>query len=101
STAEDDIETALADHFINREDAEFMYEMGKNMEYICTMDSAVDLDGGTFVWKMYQPVLRNTKTPAAVIEETDGIVQTAIDASLNDSEEATDTEGASDTQKTE
>ncbi len=82
ATDQDDIERVLAELFVNREDAEFMYEMGKDMEHVCTMESTIDIDGAD-IWKLYQPVLRNTKTPAAVIEETDNILQTAIDGVLN------------------
>ena len=59
-----------------------MYEMGKKMEYAYTLESALDLEGQD-IWKLYQPVLRNNSTPAAVIEATDGILQSAIDSALN------------------
>ena len=87
STAEDDIQAVWADRFVTQEDTQFMYDMGKNMEYVCTMESTIDIDGQD-IWKLYQPVLRNTSTPAAVIEATDGIFQSAIDSTLNNSADA-------------
>jgi len=82
STDEDDIQSKLAAFFVSIEDARFMYEMGKKMEYAYTLESALDLEGQD-IWKLYQPVLRNNSTPAAVIEATDGILQSAIDSALN------------------
>lgn len=87
STAEDAIQAAWADCYLTLEDTQFMYDMGKNMEYVCTMESTIDIDGQD-IWKLYQPVLRNTSTPAAVIEATDGIFQSAIDSTLNNSADA-------------
>ena len=81
------IQAAWADCYLTLEDTQFMYDMGKNMEYVCTMESTIDIDGQD-IWKLYQPVLRNTSTPAAVIEATDGIFQSAIDSTLNNSADA-------------
>lgn len=84
STVDDDIQVKWSDCYISLDDTRFMYDMGKNMEKVCTMESAIELNGDD-VWKLYQPVLRNTSTPAAAIEATDNIFQTAIDKSLNTS----------------
>lgn len=82
STVEDDIQAKWANCFITEEDTRFMYDMSKDMELVCTYDSALD-SGGDYIWKLYQPVLRNTSTPAAVVEATDGIFQGHIDDALN------------------
>lgn len=82
STADDDVQAAWADRFVSLEDTQFMYDMSKGMEQVCTSESAVDVDGAD-IWKLYMPILRNTSTPVAVVEATDSILTTAIDASLN------------------
>lgn len=82
STTEDDIQAVWSDLFVSEEDTRFLYEMSKDMPYVCTMESAVDVDGQD-IWKLYLPVLRNTSTPAAVIEATDSMLQEGIDKALN------------------
>ena len=82
STVEDDIQEEWATCFNTEEDARFMYDMAKDMELVCTYDSALATEGN-YIWKLYQPVLRNTSTPAAVVEATDSMFQGYIDDALN------------------
>ncbi len=66
--------------FITIEDAEFMLEMGSDMEFM----PSVSLNLGSLVADdIFGMVIRGVSTPAAVIQATDGRMQAIIDAAYN------------------
>ena len=74
------LEEILDERYVNREDVQFLLEMGKNIPCV----PAVVLDVGPLVADdIFGAVIRGDSTPAAVIEETDGELQAIIDATYN------------------
>ena len=79
-TQESRLEEILDESYINREDVQFLLDMGKDMENL----PAVYLDVGALIADdIFGAVIRGDKTPAAAIESTDGQLQSIIDASYN------------------
>ena len=74
------LDERLDKKYIAMEDAEFMLEMGKQIE----LYPAVSLDLGSLVADdIFGMVIRGTSTPSAVIQATDGRLQAIIDATYN------------------
>ena len=77
---DDLIEQYLDVHFINREDVEFMLEMGDTMEWT----PAINVSWGSLIADdLFGAIIRGDTTPAAVVEELDGEIQALIDATYN------------------
>lgn len=77
---EDVIEVLLDKCFINRSDVEFMLDMGATM----TWSSAINVSWGPLIADdLFGAIIRGDTTPAAVIEELDGEIQSIIDATYN------------------
>ncbi len=77
---EDRIEEVLDESYINRSDVEFLIEMGSTMSF----KPAVNVTWGSVIAdNIFGEVIRGNSTPAAVIESTDGEVQSLIDATYN------------------
>lgn len=77
---DDLIEQYLDVHFINREDVEFMLEMGETMEWT----PAINVSWGSLIADdLFGAIIRGDTTPAAVVEELDGEIQSLIDATYN------------------
>ena len=65
---------------INRSDVEFMFEMGETM----TATPAINVRWGSLIADdLFGAIIRGDTTPAAVIEELDGEIQSIIDATYN------------------
>ena len=74
------LEEILDERYVNREDVQFLLDMGKDIPCV----PAVALDVGSLVADdIFGAVIRGDSTPAAVIEETDGELQAIIDATYN------------------
>ncbi|MBQ8494807.1 MAG: extracellular solute-binding protein [Clostridia bacterium] len=84
------LEEVLDESYVNREDVEFLLDMGATMEFL----PAVSLNVGSLIADdLFGAVIRGDSTPAAVINTTDGQLQAIIDATYNakkDSTEATE-----------
>ena len=77
---EDLIEGFLDRQYINRSDVEFMFEMGETM----TATPAINVRWGSLIADdLFGAIIRGDTTPAAVIEELDGEIQSIIDATYN------------------
>ena len=77
---EDVIEEVLDDSFSNRSDVEFMRNMGDTI----TWSSAINVSWGPLIADdLFGAIIRGDTTPAAVIEELDGEIQSIIDATYN------------------
>ena len=77
---EDLIEEILDRQYINRADVEFMLEMGDTMSYA----PAINVRWGSLIADdLFGAIIRGDITPAAVIEELDGEIQSLIDATYN------------------
>ena len=79
---EDDIDAVYIKNWAKREDAEFMFEIGKHVTTRIGWNVYVN-NGGIEVFQIYQPVLQNTSTPKSVLDSTDGEIQTKINAVFN------------------
>ena len=67
-------------YFQSIEDVYFMFEMGENM----TLEAASNVSWGSLVADdLYGAIIRGDTTPAAIIEELDGEMQSLIDATYN------------------
>ena len=77
----EDLEELLLDqHFINREDVEFLLDMGSTMSYY----PAINVRWGSLIAdNMFGEIIRGSTTPAAAIEELSGEIQALIDATYN------------------
>ncbi len=74
------IEEILDRSYINREDVEFMLEMGDKMTHAL----AINVRWGSLIADdLFGAIIRGDTTPAAVIEELDGEIQSLIDATYN------------------
>ena len=81
---EDLIEVILDRQYINREDVEFMLNMGDTMSW----SPAINVSWGPLIADdLFGAIIRGDTTPAAVIEELDGEVQSLIDATYNNKKE--------------
>ena len=77
---EDLIEEILDRQYINRADVEFMLQMGDTMTY----SPAINVRWGSLIADdLFGAIIRGDTTPAAVIEELDGEIQSLIDATYN------------------
>lgn len=77
---DDRLEQLLDESYINREDVEFLLDMGQNMQYL----PAVNVSWGALIADdIFGAVIRGDSTPSAVISQTDGRVQSLIDATYN------------------
>lgn len=77
---ENKLEELLDERYINREDVQFLLDMGKNMSLM----PAVNVSWGALIADdIFGAVIRGDSTPAAVIETTKGEVQALIDATYN------------------
>ena len=74
------LEELLDEDYINREDVQFLLDMGKNMELL--PDVSVSW-GSLIADDIFGAVIRGDSTPAAVIEKTAGEVQAKIDETYN------------------
>ena len=74
------LEDVLDEDYINREDVQFLLDMGKNMELL--PDVSVSW-GSLIADDIFGAVIRGDSTPAAVIEKTAGEVQAKIDETYN------------------
>ena len=74
------LEELLDETYINREDVQFLLDMGKNMELL--PDISVSW-GPLIADDIFGAVIRGDSTPAAVIEQTAGEVQAKIDETYN------------------
>lgn len=79
-TQDSRLEEVLDKDYINREDVQFLLDMGADMQYL----PAASLDVGSLIADdIFGAVIRGDKTPAAAIEATDGQLQALIDATYN------------------
>lgn len=79
---EDDIDAVYIKNWAKREDAEFMFEIGKHVTTRIGWNVYVN-NGGIEVFQIYQPVLLNASTPKNVLDATDGEIQSKINAVFN------------------
>ena len=67
-------------YFQNIEDVYFMMDMGKTMK----LEAAVNVTWGSLLADdLYGAIIRGDTTPAAIVEELDGEMQSLIDATFN------------------
>ena len=77
---EDVLDELLDTSYITMEDAQFMLDMGKDMEFLPTVNLNV---GSLIADDIFGMVIRGVSTPSAVIQATDGRLQAIIDATYN------------------
>ncbi|MBP3936610.1 MAG: extracellular solute-binding protein [Clostridia bacterium] len=81
---EDRADELLDKQYINREDVEFLLDMGAEMAFL----PAVSLNVGSLIADdIFGEVIRGNSTPSAVISTTDGELQSIIDATYNSKKE--------------
>lgn len=82
------LEEVLDESYVNREDVEFLLDMGAEMDFL----PAVSLSAGSLIADdLFGAVIRGDSTPAAVINTTDGQLQAVIDATYNNKDTTTET----------
>lgn len=74
------LEEILDESYINREDVQFLLDMGKNIQFL---PASVVNWGSLIADDIFGAVIRGDSTPSAVIEKTAGEVQARIDATYN------------------
>ena len=79
-TQESRLEEYLDTMFVNREDVQFLLDMGKKIPLL----PAINITTGSLIPdQIYGAVIRGDSTPAAVIDTTNGELQAIIDATYN------------------
>lgn len=77
---EDAIERLLDESYINREDVEFLLDMGAQMNYY----PAINVSWGSLIAdNLFGEIIRGNTTPAAAVEELNGEIQAILDATYN------------------
>lgn len=83
---EEDFELAVvekaANYLCSEADAQFLYDMGKNMSYKVTYAQSLET-GNEVIAGLHMPVLLGQKTPAAAIKQTDANIQKYADNTWN------------------
>lgn len=82
SSKDDAIDNYFLRYCLTRGDAEFMFKMGDGIKTSVSFSPFL-LIGGIEVNEMFNPLLTNTSTPAAIIASTDNKIQAVIDGIFN------------------